>query len=172
MKRSLRIYLENQWWILQLRSKTSSVQNDTMDGWKWIKEHSVLWDWSTSQKIQIFPSTLIAHPVILREAKLSRRIYWITNYKFFAKWNGIAESNCHTAWNEMESQNLLKNRWWILQLRAKMSSVQNDTMDGWKWIKEHSVLWDWSTSQKIQIFLRTLFAHPVILRTVKWSPRN
>jgi len=126
--------LQNRWWILQLRTKMSSMQNDTMDGWQCIKEHSVLSDSSTSQKIQIFTSTLIAHPVILREAKLSRRIYWITNYKFFAKWNGIAESNCHTAWNEMESQNLLKNRWWILQLRAKMSSVQNDMMDGSQWI--------------------------------------
>ena len=73
--------------------------------------------------------------VILREAKLSRRIYWITNYKFFAKWNGIAESNCHTAWNEMESQNLLENRWWILQLRTDKSSVQNDTLDGPQWIQ-------------------------------------
>ena len=87
------------------------------------------------QKNSDFSTNSNADSVILREAKLSRRIYWITNYKFFAKWNGIAESNCHTAWNEMESQNLLKNRWWILQLRTEKSSVQNDTLDGPQWIQ-------------------------------------
>ena len=40
----------------------------------------------------------------------------------------------HSARSEAESQNLLENPWWILQLRTMMSSVQNDTMDGWQWI--------------------------------------
>ena len=37
---------------------------------------------------------------------------------FCAKRSGVTESYCHTAWNETKSQNLLQNRWWILQLRT------------------------------------------------------
>ena len=37
VKSILRIYLENPWWILQLWTRTSSVQNNALDGRKWIK---------------------------------------------------------------------------------------------------------------------------------------
>ena len=65
--------------------------------------------------------------VILREAKRSRRIYWRTiELSFCVEWNGVAEStgepsNCHSAWSETESQNLLKNHL-IVILREAMRS--------------------------------------------------
>ena len=155
--------LRNRWWILQLRTKMSSVQNDTMDGWKWIKEHSVLWDWSTSQKIQIFPSTLIAHPVILREAKLSRRIYWITNYKFFAKWNGIAESieepmmDSATPYNDV--------------LRAEWQDEGSRT-DSLIIVKISPMPWRNQFRMHLLESQQTLkFPLIVILREANWSPR-
>ena len=74
--------------------------------------------------------------VMLRSVKRSHT----KELSFCAKQSGVAEStgepsNCHSAWSETESQNLLEKQWWILQLRTKTSSVQNDTMDGWQWIK-------------------------------------
>ena len=52
-----------------------------------------LWDSSTSQEIQIFLRTLFADPVILREAKPIRRIYWKTiELSFCAKQSEVAES--------------------------------------------------------------------------------
>ena len=132
-------WLRNQWWILQLRTMKSSVQNDALDGRQWIQGPWVLSDSSNSKYFKISLRTLFAD-----------------NWSFCAKRSEVAESNCHFTHSKTKFQNLLQNPWRILQLRTKMSSVQNDRMDGWQCIKEHSVLSDSSTSQGIQIFLKTL----------------
>ena len=90
-------WLRNQWWILQLRTMKSSVQNDTMDCRQWIQGPWVLSDSSTSKKKIRFSNELSllknGHSarskaksqnliVILRETKWNRRIYCRTRDGF------------------------------------------------------------------------------------------
>ena len=91
-------WLRNQWWILQLRTMKSSVQNDALDGRQWIQGPWVLSDSSNSKYFKISLRTLFADNwsfcakrseaksqnliVILRTVKRSFRIYCRTRDGF------------------------------------------------------------------------------------------
>ena len=94
--------LRNRWWILQLRTKMSSVQNDALDGRQWIQGPWVLSDSSNSKYFKISLRTLFAD-----------------NWSFCAKRSEVAESNCHSSHSETERQNLiviLREAKWIRKI--------------------------------------------------------
>ena len=123
---------------------------------------------------------------MLRSVKRSHR----KELSFCAKQSEVAESNCHSAWSETESQNLLENhRIDILGGVKRNRRIYCRTDEGFcnsgqkrppcrmkRWMDENELkdlrfCLIHQLPKKNQIFLRTLFADSVILPETKRGHR-